>query len=255
MARARTLDSKPPEPAGSIPLRALIRGLRMDARAQMGVVQLAAIAASLGLLLMDGTTLQGPGNLGFSIVIVLALYLFFKWTKTGMAMRATAQSQTAARLMGVSVKQIFSLTWAISAGIGAGIRAEAAPPAPPPVPAMPSPNPAPMAVSDDPMVGRDAELERLLDGIAIANQIRAELRPVLDRFAAHAGRPAGREHVRGGGDHGRQRARPRLRGGNRHDHRQRLRTHRGRGGRQACAQLTRRPTRRLPKPPCAKRGV
>jgi branched-chain amino acid transport system permease protein len=58
------------------------------------------------------------GVIGCSIVIMLALYLFFKWTKTGMAMRATAQSQTAAQLMGVSVKQIFSLTWAISAGIG-----------------------------------------------------------------------------------------------------------------------------------------
>ncbi len=58
------------------------------------------------------------GVIGCSIVIMLALYVFFKWTKTGMAMRATAQSQTAAQLMGVSVKQIFSLTWAISAGIG-----------------------------------------------------------------------------------------------------------------------------------------
>jgi branched-chain amino acid transport system permease protein len=58
------------------------------------------------------------GVIGCSIVIMLALYLFFKWTKTGMAMRATAQSQTAAQLMGVSVKQVFSLTWAISAGIG-----------------------------------------------------------------------------------------------------------------------------------------
>ena len=56
------------------------------------------------------------GVIGCSLVIMLALYLFFKLTKTGMAMRATAQSQTAARLMGVSVKHIFSLTWAISAG-------------------------------------------------------------------------------------------------------------------------------------------
>jgi branched-chain amino acid transport system permease protein len=45
------------------------------------------------------------------------LYLFFQLTKTGMAMRATAQSQVAARLMGVSVRHIFSMTWAISAGI------------------------------------------------------------------------------------------------------------------------------------------
>jgi branched-chain amino acid transport system permease protein len=63
-------------------------------------------------------TVMDVGVIGSSLVIMLALYLFFKWTKTGMAMRATAQSQTAAQLMGVSVKQIFSLTWAISAGIG-----------------------------------------------------------------------------------------------------------------------------------------
>ena len=48
---------------------------------------------------------------------MLVLYLFFQLTKTGMAMRATAQSQVAARLMGVSVRRIFSMTWAISAGI------------------------------------------------------------------------------------------------------------------------------------------
>jgi branched-chain amino acid transport system permease protein len=63
-------------------------------------------------------TVMDVGVIGCSLVIMLALYLFFKWTKTGMAMRATAQSQTAAQLMGVSVKHIFSLTWAISAGIG-----------------------------------------------------------------------------------------------------------------------------------------
>ncbi|HEY2992298.1 MAG TPA: branched-chain amino acid ABC transporter permease [Methylomirabilota bacterium] len=58
------------------------------------------------------------GVIGSSLAIMLALYLFFKLTKTGTAMRATAQSQTAARLMGVSVSRIFSLTWAISAAIG-----------------------------------------------------------------------------------------------------------------------------------------
>ena len=63
-------------------------------------------------------TAMDAGVIGSSLAIMLALYLFFKLTKTGMAMRATAQSQTAARLMGVSVSRIFSLTWAISAGIG-----------------------------------------------------------------------------------------------------------------------------------------
>src|SRR6266540_974076 len=63
-------------------------------------------------------TAMDTGVIGFSLVIMLALYLFFKLTKTGTAMRATAQSQTAARLMGVSVTRIFSLTWAISAAVG-----------------------------------------------------------------------------------------------------------------------------------------
>src|SRR4030095_5482212 len=60
------------------------------------------------------------GVIGTSLAIMVILYLFFKLTKTGTAMRATAQSQAAARLMGVSVSRIFSLTWAISAGIGGG---------------------------------------------------------------------------------------------------------------------------------------
>jgi branched-chain amino acid transport system permease protein len=63
-------------------------------------------------------TAMDVGVIGCSLAIMMALYLFFRLTKTGMAMRATAQSQTAARLMGVSVKRIFSLTWAISAAIG-----------------------------------------------------------------------------------------------------------------------------------------
>ena len=63
-------------------------------------------------------TAMDAGVIGFSLAIMVILYLFFKLTKTGTAMRATAQSQTAARLMGVSVSRIFSLTWAISAGIG-----------------------------------------------------------------------------------------------------------------------------------------
>src|SRR5262249_22990577 len=63
-------------------------------------------------------TVMDAGVIGSSLVIMAILYLFFRLTRTGMAMRATAQSQSAARLMGVSVKRIFSLTWAISAAIG-----------------------------------------------------------------------------------------------------------------------------------------
>ena len=58
------------------------------------------------------------GIIGASLALMLALVAFFHATRLGRAMRAVAQSQTAARLMGVSVSRIFSLTWAISAGIG-----------------------------------------------------------------------------------------------------------------------------------------
>jgi branched-chain amino acid transport system permease protein len=62
-------------------------------------------------------TMMDIGVIVSSLLIMLVLYLFFQLTKTGTAMRATAQSQVAARLMGVSVRHIFSMTWAISAGI------------------------------------------------------------------------------------------------------------------------------------------
>src|ERR1043165_3337109 len=55
---------------------------------------------------------------------------------------------------------------------------------------------------------------------------------------ADAGRPPVGQHVRGGRDHGRQCARARLCGRHRHDHRERVRPHRGAGGGQECPQLT-----------------
>ncbi len=55
----------------------------------------------------------------WSLVIVLVLLvlftLFFKFSKMGVAMRATADDQQAALSMGISVKAVFAITWAISA--------------------------------------------------------------------------------------------------------------------------------------------
>ena len=51
-------------------------------------------------------------------VVVTGLMLFFRFTKLGKAMRATAQSQEAASLMGISVSGIFSKTWAIGSALG-----------------------------------------------------------------------------------------------------------------------------------------
>jgi len=45
------------------------------------------------------------------------LYAFFNFTRIGIAMQATSQNQLAAYYMGIPVKLIFSMIWAISAGV------------------------------------------------------------------------------------------------------------------------------------------
>lgn len=51
-------------------------------------------------------------------IIVIGLVVFFRYTKLGKAMRATAQSQEAAALMGISVSGIFSKSWALGSALG-----------------------------------------------------------------------------------------------------------------------------------------
>ncbi|MFZ1815143.1 MAG: branched-chain amino acid ABC transporter permease [Rhizobiaceae bacterium] len=52
-----------------------------------------------------------------TIVLTLGLYIFFARTRLGMAMQASSQNQLAAYYMGVPVKRIHGLIWAISGGI------------------------------------------------------------------------------------------------------------------------------------------
>ncbi len=49
----------------------------------------------------------------------LLLFLFFRYTRLGTAMRAVAQNRYAAQLMGISAERIFTLTWALAAAVGA----------------------------------------------------------------------------------------------------------------------------------------
>ena len=48
-----------------------------------------------------------------------ALYLFFRFTRIGIAMQAASQNQLAAFYVGIPVKRVFALVWAISAAIAA----------------------------------------------------------------------------------------------------------------------------------------
>jgi branched-chain amino acid transport system permease protein len=52
-----------------------------------------------------------------TVLLCAVLYAFFTRTRLGVAMQATSQNQLAAYYMGIPVKRVFSLTWAISAGI------------------------------------------------------------------------------------------------------------------------------------------
>jgi branched-chain amino acid transport system permease protein len=54
-----------------------------------------------------------------SLVLIFVLFLFFRYTKLGIAMRATQQNPLAARVMGIRTKRILSFTWAISSMVGA----------------------------------------------------------------------------------------------------------------------------------------
>jgi len=66
-----------------------------------------------------GTTLSYQSLLIIvvSIIIVIALYLFFQKTKTGQAMMAASNNVDAAKLMGINIKKILILNFAISAVI------------------------------------------------------------------------------------------------------------------------------------------
>jgi branched-chain amino acid transport system permease protein len=57
--------------------------------------------------------------LGVCALIVTALNLFFKFTMTGQAMRACADNRMAAQLCGINVRNMVTLSFMLSAGIGA----------------------------------------------------------------------------------------------------------------------------------------
>jgi len=54
-----------------------------------------------------------------TVILVTVLYLFFTFSRIGVAMRASSENQLAAYYMGIPVKFIFSLIWSISAATAA----------------------------------------------------------------------------------------------------------------------------------------
>lgn len=74
-----------------------------------GVLRLGEVAVGYeNLAIVSGTAL-----------LCTAIYLFFRFTRLGIAMQAASQNQLAAYYVGIPVKRIFSLAWAMSAAIAA----------------------------------------------------------------------------------------------------------------------------------------
>ena len=58
-------------------------------------------------------------SLVISILIMAGFGWFFKYSRTGLAMRATAFDQQVAQSLGISVRHMFAMSWAISAMVSA----------------------------------------------------------------------------------------------------------------------------------------
>jgi branched-chain amino acid transport system permease protein len=59
------------------------------------------------------------GSTGVTLLVLLAVYLFFRHTSLGLAMRAAALNPASARLVGVRVGWMLALGWGVAAAIGA----------------------------------------------------------------------------------------------------------------------------------------
>jgi len=59
------------------------------------------------------------GSFMVTLVVLVALYCFFRFTPLGLAMRAAAQNPESARLVGVRVSWMLGVGWGLAAAIGA----------------------------------------------------------------------------------------------------------------------------------------
>ncbi|MGB3864097.1 MAG: branched-chain amino acid ABC transporter permease [Xanthobacteraceae bacterium] len=103
-----------------------------------GFIALFAIVNSVAGLIWDFTIKQFPspfgsapflgsqlisthqvGMIGVTVGLLIALFLFFRFTRIGLAMRAAAAMPESARLVGINTGWMVALGWGMAAGIGA----------------------------------------------------------------------------------------------------------------------------------------
>lgn len=59
------------------------------------------------------------GMMSVTLILLLLLFVFFRYTRVGLAMRATAANPESARLVGIKVGWMIALGWGMAAAIGA----------------------------------------------------------------------------------------------------------------------------------------
>lgn len=59
------------------------------------------------------------GSIAVTLLVLVALYLFFRFTPLGLAMRAAAQNPLSSRLAGIRVGWMLALGWGLAAAVGA----------------------------------------------------------------------------------------------------------------------------------------
>jgi branched-chain amino acid transport system permease protein len=58
-------------------------------------------------------------TIGITAAVVVAFFLFFRYTRMGLAMRATAFDPEAALAQGISARRVYATSWAIAAALAA----------------------------------------------------------------------------------------------------------------------------------------
>jgi branched-chain amino acid transport system permease protein len=66
-----------------------------------------------------GVNVQELGAVGVTLIVLLLVFAFFRYTALGLAMRAAAQNPTSSRLVGIRVGWMLALGWGLAAAIGA----------------------------------------------------------------------------------------------------------------------------------------
>ncbi len=59
------------------------------------------------------------GAIGVTLLLLMLLWLFFRYTPLGLAMRAAAENPVSARLVGIRVGWMLALGWGLAAAVGA----------------------------------------------------------------------------------------------------------------------------------------